>query len=178
MTTEYKKEVINLLQEHVSKIEALQFGNYAQAESLSMNTKILYSRYFQRNEFDLFDFVTINFRTSWDEAYGRMLIVSHAMLYEMKLPSGKALNPEEESNDLEIKTWNFRKASGFSICFIIPSFFLWIFNTWVKWQWLATHPKKIAIYLSFQVGIIIVSALIFTNNKQVRVFEWFICQGG
>lgn len=183
MTRIEKESIIKVLQEHLNNVTSLEYGNYAQADVLSLNTKILYSRYFQKNEFDLFDFDPVSFRTfdsrenviryAWEKAHSRILTVSNAMLYEFQLPSANYKENEDKADSSEVIKWNKKKMRRSLLFFIASSVLLWSFNALVKWHWLEKHPKQIAIYLSFQFALFFISLLFFTDNRKIRSLEWF-----
>jgi hypothetical protein len=168
MTRKERKELLKLLQEHVSNISNLQFGNYVLAEALTQKTKVYCSLYFPDRSYYFYDIINSNFRAStndanasrlaWDQAQGRLLAISHLMLEELKIT-----NVGTGISFLRIII---------SISFLLASYILWTFNSRVKWQWLADHPKRIPLYLSVQSVIILISALILTNNKQGKFIEW------
>lgn len=89
-------------------------------------------------------------------------------------------NLDEERNkylQLEIKHKKFQKWILFIILLITLSAFLWIFNYFVKWSWLSSHPKKAALYISFQLLIIFSLARIITSNKTIKIIDILIAIG-
>ncbi len=169
MTRKERKELLKLLQEHVSNISNLQFGDYVLAEALTQKTKVYCSLHFPDRLYYFYDIINSNFRAStndanasrqaWDQAQGRLLAIAHLMLEELKITdTGTGIS--------------FLRIT-ISISFlIIASYILWTFNSRAKWQWLTDHPKRIPLYLSVQSVIILISALILTNNKQGKFIEW------
>lgn len=109
---------------------------------------------------------------NWNGSYRSLLTISQALLDEVQLPSGHVsiLNPT--SFKIQKFTSDKKKKLYAAIFLTLASFILWTFNALVKWSWLTNHPKKIAIYLSFQVAFIFTSSLFFTSNKQIRFIEW------
>lgn len=161
-----------LLQDQVNNITNLRYGNYVLADSLTQRSKRLATKYFPDKTFLPDKLDKINFKSSWNESYRRLLTVSQAMLDEVQSPPEQipAIPP---SADKRQKFMSDKKKKLYTVIFLVlASFILWTFNALVKWSWLTNHPKKIAIYLSFQLAIIFTAALFFTSNKQIRFIEW------
>jgi hypothetical protein len=173
MNREERKSLIALFQNHVTQVSNLQFGNYVLAASLCSKTKMFADRYFSERTYYFYDLVEINFkststeasaaRLAWDDAYGRLLAVANSMLEEVQL--------DEMHHNGKASKWDMKKLITSSAFLLISSYILWSFNTWAKWGWLAQHPKRIALYLSFQLALLFVFALFFTSSKQGKFFE-------
>ncbi len=74
----------------------------------------------------------------------------------------------------EARITKMNKIIVFSVLLIFLSFFLWTFNTYVHWEWLTKHPKKIPLYISFQLLILFSLLRIITKNKIIKSLDWVI----
>jgi hypothetical protein len=75
---------------------------------------------------------------------------------------------------LNLKFNNFKRWTLFISSVFVLSTILWSFNSIVKWDWLSTHPKKIALYIAFQFLIIFSLMRIITSNKAIKVIDILI----
>jgi hypothetical protein len=177
--------LIKILQEHVVIVTNLQYGNYILAESLLQRTKVFSHKFFPERTGYLYDLIKINFNApdkdtspikAWDEAYCRLLAVSMAMLDEVQL-TGLDFQPavnRSKPDNFHVTISSTAKRFLFALLFFVASgSVLWSFNVWVKWSWLSNHPRRLTLYLFFQLALFCVATLLFTKNKQIRVFEWF-----
>jgi hypothetical protein len=63
-----------------------------------------------------------------------------------------------------------KKMSAYLLAFLLCSIILWSLNSWVKWHWLSQHPKRIGIYLSVQVLILLgFSVAVFRLDSSLKI---------
>ncbi|WP_315816947.1 hypothetical protein [Paraflavitalea speifideaquila] len=109
----------------------------------------------------------------WNDSYSDLLAVSLSMLDELQLPPALSFNHLQTNRPTpQISIWGQHKITFVGLFLLLASIFLWSFNTWVKWNWLTIHPKRIALYISFQCTFIFIATLLVTGNKQGRFIEW------
>ncbi len=81
---------------------------------------------------------------------------------------------ETKNQNVVLVISKFKKWLLFSILLIFFSSLLWSFNSVTKWGWLSEHPKRIALYISFQLLILFSLLRIVTNNKAIKVIDLLI----
>lgn len=81
---------------------------------------------------------------------------------------------ESDYTNLDLKFTKLKKWVLFSSSLIILSTILWSFNSFLKWNWLSIHPKKVALYISFQLLIIFSLFRIVTKNKAIKIIDVLI----
>jgi hypothetical protein len=64
-----------------------------------------------------------------------------------------------------LKERKLKKGALFTVLLLISSFLLWSFNEWLRWSWLANHPKKIAIYVTVQVILFLLFLRLVIRSK-------------
>ena len=84
---------------------------------------------------------------------------------------GKVIS-EKEEYILRLK--KLKKWTLFILLLIILSAMLWSFNSLLKWSWLLNHPKKIALYISFQILIIFSLLRIVIKNRTIKIVDIII----
>ena len=67
-----------------------------------------------------------------------------------------------------------KKYSLFLILLIISSTLLWSFNSYLHWEWLSKHPKRVPLYISFQLLILLSLLRIVTKNKVIKTLDWIL----
>lgn len=75
---------------------------------------------------------------------------------------------------LESRFDKFKRWVLFFSLLTVLSYSLWSFNSIIKWNWLSVHPKKIALYISFQLLIIFSLFRIVTTNKAIKIIDVLI----
>jgi hypothetical protein len=88
--------------------------------------------------------------------------------------SDSIVQQELEYTKIESKFGKFKKKVLFPSLLIVLSISLWSFNSIVKWNWLSQHPKRIALYISFQLLIIFLLLRIITTNKAIKIIDILI----
>jgi hypothetical protein len=91
--------------------------------------------------------------------------------------SDALVRKDTEYIKLDLRFTKFKKLVLFSLLLIILSITLWSFNSILKWNWLSIHPKKIALYISFQLLIIFSLLRIVTANKAIKIIDILIALG-
>jgi hypothetical protein len=82
-----------------------------------------------------------------------------------------------KKEELELRLKKIKKWAIFFSLLILLSIILWSFNSFLKWDWLLNHQKKIALYISFQLLIIFSLLRIVTKNKTIKVADVIIAIG-
>lgn len=131
---------------------------------------------------------------AWDSAVQKIYSISVAMYDDLKLtPDIKISDSEikkisEKYTELEDKysalsqrefdrnekVKKQKKVLIFLFLFFLLSTFLWTFHFYIKWNWFLNHPRKIAIYISFQLLILFTLLRIINKNKFIKVADWII----
>jgi hypothetical protein len=146
-------------------------------------------------------------RQAWDNGLNKLIGIAQAMLddatlTQVELPITKIIDDTskiaqltDQFNQLKSKFENnlyeeknkyaqllskhktFKKWVTFIILLIVFTTILWLFNNFLKWSWLSTHPKKIALYISFQMLIIFSLLTLVTPNKIIKLIDIVIAIG-
>ncbi len=151
-------------------------------------------------EFEVkFDFIE-NKENKWATAKSKLTAIAQAMLDDCILaepprPVVKYIQDESKIKDLsekidglsqrlgkvieeksaaEYRLLKFRKTCLYLLLCTTSSIILWTFNSFIKWQWLNSHPKKIAIYLSLQLAIISALLPIIPTSEKNKRIEFII----
>jgi hypothetical protein len=80
----------------------------------------------------------------------------------------------KSKKDLLILENRFKVFRKYTLCitsFILISIILWSFNDFVTWHWLSIHPKRVAIYLAFQLLILLIHLRFITERKAFKTAE-------
>jgi hypothetical protein len=170
MTHHERNRQMGILEDHVSDVKSLQFGDYRRAEYLCQRTILLTSRFFPNSTFYLVELAQVSFtrfdlsgvheQTRWSDAHNKLLAISQSLLDDVQLSAGPH------------GSIGWIRAVLVLLVAAVSSAILWSFNDWLKWTWLSAHPKKTALYLSFQMVIIFVVTLCFTKGKRAKIVEW------
>jgi len=75
---------------------------------------------------------------------------------------------------LESRFDKFKRWVLFFSLLTVLSYALWSFNSIIKWNWLSIHPKRIPLYISFQLLIIFSLFRIVTTNKAIKIIDVLI----
>lgn len=95
----------------------------------------------------------------------------------VKVESGEKISTlESQVNHLqskldlfELRKKRLKKNFLFWGILIFSSAILWTFNSFIHWQWLEQHPKKVGIYLGFQFLIALLSIRIMKKDKAIDI---------
>jgi hypothetical protein len=82
-----------------------------------------------------------------------------------------------EKDEYRLRFRKVKKWTIFFLLLILLSITLWSFNSFLKWDWLLNHQKKIALYISFQLLIIFSLLRVVTKNKAIKVVDIIIAIG-
>ena len=104
-------------------------------------------------------------------------IITQTEIKHVEVESGTKINAlTEKVNNLQskldliaAKKSNLKKGILFWGLLILSSGLLWSFNLLISWKWLEIHPKKIAIYLGFQLLIVLLSVRILKKNRAIDI---------
>lgn len=137
------------------------------------------------------------YKISWNEGISKLYSITKAMMDDYSLsplptPITKIIEDTSKIDELKlennglvtevnsIKSENiflkerekrFKKRLLFIFLLIFLSFILWSFNYVLKWQWLENHTKKIPIYITVQLLIIVSLLQIIINNKAIKFID-------
>jgi hypothetical protein len=75
-----------------------------------------------------------------------------------------------ELANLKTRRNRVKNISMYVLAFLLCSFMLWNLNGWLKWSWLALHPKRISLLLSAQVLLLLGFSLpIFQMDRALKI---------
>jgi hypothetical protein len=79
-----------------------------------------------------------------------------------------------EYTKLESRFTKFKKWILFFSLLSVLSIALWSFNRILKWNWISIHPKRITLYISFQLLIVFSLLRIVIANRAIKIIDILI----
>jgi hypothetical protein len=106
--------------------------------------------------------------------YNSLLEKHELQCVELEVLANNLKLSETKNQTLKAGIVKSQRNIYFFIALVTFSFLLWTFNSVIKWEWLSLHPKKISLYISFQLLIIFSSLRIITSNKTIKIVDILI----
>ncbi len=155
--TSYNYLVIENL---IDQVLNLQFPETGKAEALRLQLRQISNDHFQEHSLYVITIDRIKFKPSknknksqWNENILQLLNVA----YSMKR-GGQKLTKIDSPMSYQTKILLL-------VNLITSSIILWTFNFLIKWNWLGTHPKRLSIYITWQIALFLAAYLYYKNKR-------------
>ena len=148
----------------INQIFKLQYPDFGKAEALRQHIKTIALQKFPDHFLYSTTIENISFKTAqrkcvtksaWNDNVQQLLNVAYSMKNDSK----------KKKNQIPASSKHRPHLVLLIVTLVAISLCLWFFNSIVQWSWLENHPRRIPIYLTWQLSFILAAYFYYKNKK-------------